>query len=724
MLPGSAPSPASVSDASGAASAASGARRSRLFWAGFGAIFLLGASLRFVRLGEQSFWCDETATALRVVGSFHHLLISLRGQGFPPGWYALLWSWLQFLQNTLHVPAGWAQTPWLMRSPGAALGTLNVAAAYFLARQFTDRRVALLVMLLSAVNPFFVYYSRDLKMYSAFYLLATLNTAIFVKWLGSRHWPWAPLYALTALGMIAVDFLGWIVLGIHLVWLLASATVAAVVRTVAILRRWQGKVRDPEARANPTAPALRGASLSPRPAYGVRRWRWWGLVLWPLLWLLAIAPAGAFTAWWGGYHTNWFRAVVWRHADGGLGWIDRFNIMSWHTVLGGPTIDLLGYLWPVYPPTVRMIHWLNLGPDYMRHLATRSWPWLATAERWLALLTFAVLLAGLLPWRRWAQHRPRKCPDAATGQPPNGCEGVQHCGVAPNGRGDDNLGGGKLETRNPKPETRNHLEESLRRRLKTIPVVSPPAGRWWHVGLWLALTLLLFALGSLPAGNPWSIYPHRVVWLSRYMGFMAVGWVLWLGAALSRLPTRMLRWSAGAILISAMTAASLTNAAVCLIQPWDFINRPIAHFYSPQHREEMLIGYSTSFNIFLDPAVSWLQQQHLTLAPTGRIWRGWGRWAKPWAEVPPYRLLGDGPAGWRNIIQLARHKARLKTLVLADRMGDEPSGVLGTAAINRQLGPGWRLVFQTHFRWYFHWRYYFFSPWRVRVWRRISSRVH
>ena len=76
----------------------------------------------------------------------------------------LLWGWVQLLHHVFHQPWGTIFTASVLRFPGAFLGWLNVPAAYFLARQFTGRRTALLIMLLVAVNPFFVYYSRDLKM--------------------------------------------------------------------------------------------------------------------------------------------------------------------------------------------------------------------------------------------------------------------------------------------------------------------------------------------------------------------------------------------------------------------------------------------------------------------------------------------------------------------------------------------------------------------------------
>ena len=602
----SAPDAVPISPASSATDHAGGLKRAtpqRFFWLAFAAIFLLGAFLRFWRLDAQSLWCDETATLGRVSGNFTYLLNSLIAEGFPPGWYATLWTWIQFLKDVIHVPLGLITTPEYLRALGAGLGTLNIAAGYFLARQFMSRRAALLVMLLVAVNPFLVYYSRDLKMYSAFYLMVTLNMALFLRWQNGRHWIWAPLYILSGIGLIAFDLLGWFLIPVQLLWLL--------------LKRRHRALDAP-------------------------------------IWILCVGVMAACTDGWYKFHSQWLKGAVIQHGNMGIGWVDLYNVMNWHTVLSAPTVDLLGILWPLFPPTPRIIGWYDLGPAYAQHLKTRTIPWLAELELWLVILTFVILLLGLLPWRRW-------------------------------------LG-----------ETRDS---------EKYP------GKWWHVAIWILVPTLLFILASLPPQNPWPIFPHRVIWLQRYMGFMAVAWVLWLAAAIVRLPTWPIQLIAGGIMSLAMLASALTNNLICRAEPWSFINRPIIQYYQPKDHLGMYVAYSMESNHPKDdPAISLLELRHIPL-------KNIGVWNLPnplWFKIPRYEILDDSVKRWLGVIQWAKVNPGLHTLVLADRMGDIHTGPLATPAVKKELGNQWKLVKTIRFNWYFEWQYYFYSPIRVRVFQRVA----
>src|ERR1035437_9685210 len=123
-----------------------------LLWTLLLALTAVGAFLRFWRLDYQAYWTDEAYTLNRIRGNFAFLLNQLSAQGFPPGWYALLRLWRILLESRM-APAETYQ-PHLLRMLPALFGTLTVPAMYFLARQFTDRKGALLVTLLAAVNPF------------------------------------------------------------------------------------------------------------------------------------------------------------------------------------------------------------------------------------------------------------------------------------------------------------------------------------------------------------------------------------------------------------------------------------------------------------------------------------------------------------------------------------------------------------------------------------------
>ena len=586
------------------------------WWLCFGLILLAGGFLRFWRLGHQSIWCDESATAMRVSGSMHALIKSLDRQGFPPGWYVLLLGWRHMLESLFGLPKWLAMSVTALRVLPAILGTLLVPVAYWLGRQWFDRRGALLVMLLAAVNPFLGYYSRDLKMYSACYFTIALNMALFFQWLRTRRvWPWGWLLLASALAMTAIDFLSWMIIPAQL---------------AALLLRPREKWRRPDVP----------------------------------LWLATVCLMGGLTAGWYYRFSNFAKVTVGHDSAGPVGWVGLYNQMDWHTFAGLPTVHLLGFLWPVYPPTPRMLNWLGLSPGFNEHLATRSIPWLAHLELALAAILFAVLILGLVPWQRLLS---------------------------------------------PEHTIRAEAEADER------------PGRWWHVAIWLGLPLIFFGLGSLPKSSPWSLYPHFVMWQQRYLGPLVMAWVLWLVAALVRLPGWWLRASLASLFVLVMLGFSLTSHLLCRQEPWNFIYPTALKFFNPKTPDGMRLVCARPSHPFGDQTYAMLTALH----QTPKQLKGSDMFPRPGnvatVPLPPVILLPSIAGLWESQIAEASQDRALKSLVLADRWGDIKTGPLSIRAISARLGSGWRLVQECRFRWYYQWWFYFYSPWRVRVWQRVAG---
>jgi 4-amino-4-deoxy-L-arabinose transferase-like glycosyltransferase len=314
-----------------------------------------GAFLRLWRLDFQSYWTDEGYTIARIRGSFSDMLTQLNDQGFPPGWYALLQWWCNSLERWTGDGA-FAFSPAATRLLPAFFGILTIPALYFLGRQFFERNGALLVTLLAAVNPFLVYYSRDIKMYSALWFFVALNMAIFFRWQTThRHWLWLPLFVLSGAAMMATQAVAWFVIILQLLFLLTR----------------------------------------PRP-------RW----LDAPMWLVGVVLISLLPLYW---YTEYVQPAKWMNrvagsVPAGTNWYPDYTNMSWQTLAGLPTSHLLGYLWPVYPPDAKITQWFVLGSDFKDHLATRSLPQVADWERYVAIALFAIMLVGLLPWRGWKRR--------------------------------------------------------------------------------------------------------------------------------------------------------------------------------------------------------------------------------------------------------------------------------------------------------------------------------
>lgn len=570
-----------------------GRLRRCIFWGAFVAAIAVGAFLRFWRIGHQSYWCDEAFTINRADTSFHWVLQSLAQAGFPPGWYITLWAYIWLLTHALHISKATVLAPEYLRALPALLGTLMVPSAYFLARQFTWRWQSLLVMLLVAVNPFLIYYSRDLKMYGAFYLLTTLNVALFFKWQRTdRRWLWYPLWVCTGVAMLLTDTLGWFLVGIELVWLVFKP-----------------------------------------------RHRPWDVPLW----CCGAGAMGALPAWWYFYQTHWLI----QHARNVVPWVQSYNAINWRTIVGLPCVHLLGFLWPVYPPTRRMIRWFSLPPHFSRNLAGQTLPWLAQTEFWIAIGVGLVLLLGLIP--RW--------------------------GTA-----------------------------------KRMPENQRPVGRWWHLALWIGLPMAIFALGSLPARSPWSLYPHHVIWQQRYLGFIAVAWVLWLGMALAKLPTRILRFSAIGAVVLVCTAFALTNQFFYRQVIWKPIFSVAVRHFNPAHPKQMVLACPRWTHGIGTLNFDWMIARHME--PRRYSWR----------DTPLIRRLPDAPLPWIHLMRWVNAMKSVHTLVTVEDMPPDISRPLEQIAIPQALGPQWHLVEAKNYQWHYQWWFYFYTTWHVHVWQRSMKR--
>ena len=154
----------------------------------------VGGVARFVALGNQSFWVDETVTAELVAGSFGELLSALpTSESTPPLYYLLAWGWANVLGS------GEAA----LRSLSAVLGTAMVPVVFAAGRELVSRGTGLLAAALAAVSPLLVWYSQEARAYALFAFLGALSLAFFARAWGTGSsralWSWAAASALALL---------------------------------------------------------------------------------------------------------------------------------------------------------------------------------------------------------------------------------------------------------------------------------------------------------------------------------------------------------------------------------------------------------------------------------------------------------------------------------------------------------------------------------------------
>jgi hypothetical protein len=167
-----------------------------------GALTLLAAVLRFGTITKQSLWLDEAITSHDVHLSLGAMLSTVTShEANPPLYYIVAWIWVRLF--------GFGDAG--LRSLSALLGMAVVPIAYLCARELASRRAAGIAGLLTAVNPFMIWYSQEARPYM---LLAALSGASFLFFVRARREPspralawWAGCSALALLTHFFAAFL-------------------------------------------------------------------------------------------------------------------------------------------------------------------------------------------------------------------------------------------------------------------------------------------------------------------------------------------------------------------------------------------------------------------------------------------------------------------------------------------------------------------------------------
>jgi len=142
-------------------------------WWPLAALVVLAAALRLSTLDLQSFWYDEAFTPVHVL--HRSLWATLRAvshtENSPPLWYVIAWADARVL-GTGEVA---------LRLPSALAGVATVPVVWAIGRELTGRRAALVAGGLVAVNPLFVWYSQEARVYSLFALTVALAMLCLVR---------------------------------------------------------------------------------------------------------------------------------------------------------------------------------------------------------------------------------------------------------------------------------------------------------------------------------------------------------------------------------------------------------------------------------------------------------------------------------------------------------------------------------------------------------------
>jgi hypothetical protein len=180
-----------------------------------GGLTVLAAIVRFVALGTQSYWYDESLTVHLLRWPFGDMLARIPRSGAePPLYFLLAWFWTRAF--------GLGEAG--LRSLSAVFGTLTVPVAYLAARELIGRRGAVIIGLFAAFSPALVWYSQEARSYALMTLLCALSFLFFTRALRrpSRREP--ALWALASALALTAHYFAIFLVAPEAAWLLLRAT--------------------------------------------------------------------------------------------------------------------------------------------------------------------------------------------------------------------------------------------------------------------------------------------------------------------------------------------------------------------------------------------------------------------------------------------------------------------------------------------------------------------
>lgn len=182
-------------------------------------IILLGAALRFFRLGYFSLWDGEIFTLFISQKELTQILPALRDFGaHPPMWFFITRAFDAF---------GWNE--WMLRAPAALAGIFAIPAIYIAGKRGANTTTGLIAALLLACAPLAVLYSQVGRMYSIVIPLAALLIYASQRAVMTRAWRW----------WFALAFISALLLYNHYLALIAVGSAYLMIGIVLLAQSWR-----------------------------------------------------------------------------------------------------------------------------------------------------------------------------------------------------------------------------------------------------------------------------------------------------------------------------------------------------------------------------------------------------------------------------------------------------------------------------------------------------
>jgi mannosyltransferase len=153
-------------------------------------ITLLAMGLRLFRLGQQSFWLDESVSFVRAIVPLQASVENILAIGVHVPLYFLL----------LRPVALIGQSETILRFPSVVLAVLSIPMMYQVGRLCLGRPAGLLSTFFLALNPFHLWYSQEARMYTMVMFFVLGSIYFFLRATRENTWrSWTGLVVFSTL---------------------------------------------------------------------------------------------------------------------------------------------------------------------------------------------------------------------------------------------------------------------------------------------------------------------------------------------------------------------------------------------------------------------------------------------------------------------------------------------------------------------------------------------
>ena len=195
-----------------------------------------------------------------------------------------------------------------------------------------------------------------------------------------------------------------------------------------------------------------------------------------------------------------------------------------------------------------------------------------------------------------------------------------------------------------------------------------------------------------------------------YLGLLVPAWLLWMGAALRRLPTWPLRAAAITFVAAASGFSALSNHLIYRNPPFQRAADIAAEYFDPAKRTTLAVGHvDLTYPGKVVPLVYDLAQKIRPLGP--------GSW---FLSFENFQVWLDNPDQALNFRAPCAPTPRCRPSCSPTAAEISPTGLIffPTTTSAKGWARGWKRMKEEEYQLHFEWRFYIYNTWRTRVWVR------